>query len=186
MKRLALTIVIPMLALPAVGLAASFAYGEHGASQPHRAARHHRVVRHHPRHPHRKQSRSTLHAPVGHAASARSSFSLVVTPTTVSATAGAGASLTVRTNGSSQTLSLSATGLPAGVRASFDPSRVRAGGTSELSLTAASSASAGNSKFAVLGAGQTGTESVQVPLSVKAAARQTTTTASTTTASATT
>src|SRR5439155_251570 len=71
-------------------------------------------------------------------------FSVAVSPSSVTVAPGGTATLTVTTakvNSSTQTVSLSVSGLPSGVTGSFNPTSVTAGGSSTLTLTASSTAS---------------------------------------------
>jgi serine protease len=70
-------------------------------------------------------------------------FTIAVSPATVTIAPSGTATLTVTTaavNGSTQSISLSAAGLPSGVTGSFSPATVTAGGSSTLTLTASASA----------------------------------------------
>src|SRR5262249_58242306 len=67
-------------------------------------------------------------------------------PASASVTQGSSTPVTVSTaltSGSAQSIALSASGLPSGVRASFSPTAVSAGGSSTLTLTATGSAATG-------------------------------------------
>jgi serine protease len=80
-------------------------------------------------------------------------FSIALSPASATVAAGSSATFTVSTspiNGSSQTISLSVSGLPSGVTGSFSPTSVTAGGSSTLTVTASASAT-GSSNFTVSG-----------------------------------
>jgi hypothetical protein len=85
-------------------------------------------------------------------------FSLAVSPSSSTVTAGSSTTVTVSTaalGGSTQSISLSVSGLPAGVTGAFSPATVTAGGASTLTLTAASSAAAATATYTVSGASTT-------------------------------
>jgi hypothetical protein len=74
-------------------------------------------------------------------------FSLSATPSSQTVTAGGGASFSVTAaaqNGFVGTISLNASGLPAGATAAFSPTSLNSSGTSTLTISTASSASAGS------------------------------------------
>ena len=104
--------------------------------------------------------------------STQSDFSVSVNPTNVSVAAGSNATATVSTavtSGSSESVALSASGLPSGVTASFFPSSVNSGSSSTLTFTASSAAAAGNYSVTVTGTGSTGSHTATLTLSVTAA-----------------
>src|SRR5207237_7204085 len=73
-------------------------------------------------------------------------FSLGVSPASLALVRGSSGAVTVVTGvaaGAAQAVALSATGLPAGVVASFSPASITAGTTSRLTLTTSSSIAAG-------------------------------------------
>jgi hypothetical protein len=112
-------------------------------------------------------------AAFGPASSGPSDFSVSVNPTNLSVAAGSSGSATVSTavtSGSSESVALSASGLPSGVTASFSPPSVASGASSTLSFTASASAAAGNYSITVTGTGSTGTHTATLTLSVTAAA----------------
>ncbi len=83
------------------------------------------------------------------------SFGLSAAPESQSVTAGSNAALTVSTsafNSFSGNISLSVTGLPAGVSASFSPSSVAAGSISTLTIKTTSGTLTGNYTFDIIGA----------------------------------
>jgi len=112
-------------------------------------------------------------AALGPASTGPSDFSVSVNPTNLSVAAGSNATATVSTavtSGGSQSVSLSASGLPSGVTASFSPSTVNSGSSSTLTLSASSSAAVGNSSITITGTGSTGSHTATLTLSVTAAA----------------
>ncbi|GAA4674159.1 hypothetical protein GCM10023347_30360 [Streptomyces chumphonensis] len=83
-------------------------------------------------------------------------FSLALSPSSGSVDAGAAVTASVATEttrGSAQSVSLSASGLPQGVTASFSPSSVTSGESSQLTLTAAAAAASGTYTVTVRGTG---------------------------------
>ncbi|MGN9768075.1 M28 family peptidase [Micromonospora sp. SD12] len=91
--------------------------------------------------------------------SATNDFSVAVSPTSGSVQRGASTTATVSTAttaGTAQTVGLSATGLPAGVTASFSPSSVTSGGSATMTLSASASAAVGTYTVTVTGAGSGG------------------------------
>jgi subtilisin family serine protease len=87
-------------------------------------------------------------------------FSVAVSPGSATVTAGGSATTTVSTavtSGSAQPVSLSATGLPAGASASFNPASVTAGGSSILTVATSASTPAGTFPVKVTGSGGGGT-----------------------------
>jgi subtilase family serine protease len=96
-------------------------------------------------------------------------FSVSVNPTNVSVAAGSNATATVATavtSGSSESVALSASGLPSGVTASFSPSTVNSGSSSTLTFTASSAAAAGNYSITITGTASTGSHTTTLTLSV--------------------
>jgi hypothetical protein len=87
-----------------------------------------------------------------------SDFTIAVSPASASIVQGAGGTITVSTGAinASETVSLSATGLPAGVTGSFSPAAFSSGGSSTLTLTAASSAAVGTATVTIVGVGASG------------------------------
>ena len=95
-------------------------------------------------------------------------FTMAVTPASRSVVAGNSATYTVATsavNGSTQSISLSVTGLPAGAAGSFSPATVTAGGSSTLTVTTSATASA--TTFTVTGTSTT-THSTTASITVTA------------------
>ena len=100
-------------------------------------------------------------------------FSLTAAPASATLAAGASTTITVTTavtSGAAQSVSLTASGLPAGVTASFSPASVTAGATSTLTLTAASTAAAASATVTVTGTASSGAHTASVALTVTAAA----------------
>jgi Calcineurin-like phosphoesterase/Purple acid Phosphatase, N-terminal domain len=96
-------------------------------------------------------------------------FAISVSPQSVSVTQGGAASANVTTavsSGAAQTVTLSASGLPAGVSAAFNPVSVTAGGTSALTLTTSASTPAGGYTVTVIGTGTTATHTASLGLTV--------------------
>ncbi|MFC8538390.1 M28 family peptidase [Streptomyces sp. NPDC057249] len=88
--------------------------------------------------------------------SGNNDFSLSLDPASGSVKPGSSVTATVRTtvtSGSAQTVSLSASGLPSGVTASFSPASVQSGGTSAMTVTTTSAAAPGSYTFTVKGDG---------------------------------
>jgi len=95
-----------------------------------------------------------------------------VSPSSSTVAAGGTTSYTVATmalNGSTQTIALSVSGLPAGVTGSFNPASVTAGGSSTLTLTAATSAPAVTATFTVTGTSGSTAHSANASVTVTAA-----------------
>jgi subtilase family serine protease len=108
-------------------------------------------------------------AAFGPGSTGQSDFSVSVNPTSVSVAAGSNATATVSTavtSGSSESVALSASGLPSGVTASFNPTTVNSGSSSTLTFTASSSAAAGNYSVTITGTASTGSHTATVTLSV--------------------
>jgi hypothetical protein len=98
-------------------------------------------------------------------------FSVSVNPTTLSIVQGQSGSASVTTavtSGSAQTVALSASGLPAGATASFNPSSVSGAATSTLTVTTAASTPAGTYTVTITGAAASGSRSVNLSLTVTA------------------
>ena len=95
-------------------------------------------------------------------------FSVSLSPTSRAVNRGSATTVTVntaRTSGSAQTMSLSVSGLPAGVVATFNPQAVNAGATSTLTLSTNSATPTGNFTVTVTGTG-TVTRSANLTLTV--------------------
>ncbi|MGK5442083.1 M4 family metallopeptidase [Micromonospora sp. URMC 105] len=83
-------------------------------------------------------------------------FSVSLSPTSGSVTAGGSVSTTVgtaTTSGTAQTVTFSATGLPTGATASFSPASVTSGGSSTLTIATTAGTPAGTYTVTVTGAG---------------------------------
>ncbi|GAC1658927.1 MAG: hypothetical protein NVS9B1_20000 [Candidatus Dormibacteraceae bacterium] len=95
-------------------------------------------------------------------------FSISASPSSQSVNQGAGTSYTVSTtttSGPAQTVNLSASGLPAGAAATFNPASVTSGGTSTMAVTTSASTPAGTYTITITGTGTT-THSTTVTLAV--------------------
>ncbi len=102
-------------------------------------------------------------------------FTLSPSPTSVSVTQGGTASTTISTaatGGFNSAISLSASGLPAGVTASFNPGSIAApgNGSSTLTFTASGTATTGTTNVTVTASGGGVTHTTTVALTVNAAA----------------
>jgi hypothetical protein len=96
-------------------------------------------------------------------------FSISVSPASGAANPGSSVTTTVATtlsSGSAQTVTLSASGLPAGATASFNPTSVTAGGTSQLTITTSASTPAGTSTITITGKGTSTTHTATFSLTV--------------------
>jgi subtilisin family serine protease len=96
-------------------------------------------------------------------------FSVAVSPTAGSTAAGGSVSTTVSTattSGSPQSVSFSASGLPAGATASFSPASVTSGGSSTLTISTSASTPAGTYPVTVTGTGASGSRSATFTLTV--------------------
>nr|WP_316521573.1 M28 family peptidase [Kitasatospora sp. K002] len=101
--------------------------------------------------------------------SGNNDFSLSLNPASGTVQPGASTSATVGTavtSGTAQSVSLTASGLPSGVTASFNPSSVQAGSSSTLTLAASSAAAAGTYQITVTGTAGTTTHTAQYGLTV--------------------
>jgi hypothetical protein len=99
-------------------------------------------------------------------------FSISASPSTITVAQGQGASTSVSTavtNGSAQSVSLSAGGLPSGATASFNPTTVTSGGNSTLTITTSATTPAAISTITITGTGASATHSTTVGLTVTAA-----------------
>ncbi len=102
-------------------------------------------------------------------------FSLSASPTSLSVTQGSSGSTTISTSvtgGFNSAISLSASGLPSGVTASFNPSSIGApgSGNSTLTFSASSTATTGTTNVTVTASGGGVTHTTTVALTVNAAA----------------
>jgi hypothetical protein len=98
-------------------------------------------------------------------------FSIAASPSSVSVVQGQAVSTTISTavvSGSTQAVALSASGLPAGTSAVFNPASVSAGAGSTLTLTTSSGTPTGSTSITVTGTGSSATHSTTVSLSVSA------------------
>ncbi|ROO61133.1 subtilisin family serine protease [Micromonospora sp. Llam0] len=100
-------------------------------------------------------------------------FSLTVGPADATAPAGDTVTITVTstvTAGGTQSVALSAVGLPTGATATFTPSTIGAdGGTSTLTVTTATLTTPGTYSLLILGTGASATRAVRFALTVEAA-----------------
>jgi len=98
-------------------------------------------------------------------------FTLSSSPTSLSVTQGSSGATTITvnpTNGFTGSVSLSASGLPAGVTASFNPASTN--GTSSLTLTTSATATTGTATVTITGTSGSLTHTTTVTLTVNAAA----------------
>jgi hypothetical protein len=105
----------------------------------------------------------TVTAPVGN------DFSLSLNPASGTAVQGSPTSATVTTavtSGNAQTVTLSASGLPAGATATFNPAQITAGANSTLSITTATSTPAGTYPITVTGTTASATHTATYTLTV--------------------
>jgi hypothetical protein len=105
----------------------------------------------------------------GTSGSTSSDFSVAVSPSSGSVTAGGSTTTTVNTavsSGSAQAVSLSAAGQPGGVTVSFSPSSVTAGSSSTMSISTSTSIPAGSYTITVTGSASSGSHSATYTLTV--------------------
>ncbi|MEU7994652.1 S8 family serine peptidase [Micromonospora sp. NPDC049060] len=96
-------------------------------------------------------------------------FSVSVSPTAGSTAPGGSVTATVATattNGSAQSVSLSASGLPSGATASFSPATVTSGGSSALTISTSASTPAGTYSVTVTGTAASGSRTATYSLTV--------------------
>ena len=96
-------------------------------------------------------------------------FTLSASPASGTAVAGSAATTTVTTTaigGDSETVNLSASGLPAGTTASFNPATVSPGGSSTLTLSTSTATPAGSYPIAITGTGTSNTHTTTYTLTV--------------------
>ena len=96
-------------------------------------------------------------------------FSITATPNTGSVNPGGSVSTTVSTaltNGSTQTIALSASGLPAGATATFNPTSVTTGGSSTLTIATATTTPPGTYAVTITGTGTFVTHTTAYALTV--------------------
>jgi hypothetical protein len=101
-----------------------------------------------------------------------SDFSVSASPSALTVQAGSSGTVTVSTSvvaGSAESISLSTSGLPAGVTVSFTPASVSSGQNSTMTVTASASAAASISSVTITGSATTGTHTTTVSLTVLAA-----------------
>ena len=102
---------------------------------------------------------------------ASNDFSISASPSSVSVTAGGSGTTTINTavtSGSAESISLSASGVPAGASASFSPASVTAGGSSTLTLNSGTAA-VGTYTVTVTGTAASATHSTPVTFTVNSA-----------------
>jgi hypothetical protein len=100
---------------------------------------------------------------------AANDFTISVNPRSAAVDPGSTATATVSTAttaGTAQTVSLSASGLPAGAAAAFNPMSVTSGGSSTLTLTTATSTPAGTFPITITGTGTSATHTTTFNLTV--------------------
>ncbi|MFU8874887.1 M4 family metallopeptidase [Micromonospora sp. SL4-19] len=96
-------------------------------------------------------------------------FSVSLSPTSGSVTAGNAVSTTASTattSGTAQTVTFSASGLPSGATASFSPSSVTSGGSSTLTISTTSGTAPGTYSVTVTGTGTSATHTATYTLTV--------------------
>jgi hypothetical protein len=96
-------------------------------------------------------------------------FSIALSPTSGSVTAGSSATSTVNTtvtSGSAQTVNLSASGLPTGATASFNPTSVTAGTSSTLTVATSASTPAGTYPITITATATSGSHTASYTLTV--------------------
>ena len=102
-------------------------------------------------------------------APATNDFSISVSPSSVTVAAGSAGTSTVSTaitSGSAQSVTLSATGQPAGVTVSFSPASVTSGASSTLTASTTAAAAAGSYPITVKGTGTSATHTATLTLTV--------------------
>lgn len=96
-------------------------------------------------------------------------FAISTAPTSATVSQGSAATTTVSTTvtaGSAQAVALSASGLPSGATASFNPASVTAGASSTLTISTAASTPAGSYPIAIVGNGTSATHTTTFSLNV--------------------
>jgi hypothetical protein len=104
-------------------------------------------------------------------------FSIAASPTSVSIAAGFSGSVTISsatTSGSAQTISLTASGAPAGVTASFSPASVTSGASSTLTISTTTATAAGSFTLTVTGTAASGSHATTVAVTITTAGTCTT------------
>ena len=98
---------------------------------------------------------------------ATNDFSIAATSPTIAAGASGSSSITTAvTNGSAETVALSASGLPTGVTLAFSPTSVTSGADSTATITVASTVAAGTYSILVTGTASSGTHTATISLTV--------------------
>jgi len=100
-----------------------------------------------------------------------SDFSISASPSTLSVAQGASGNSTISTtviSGAAQSVSLSASGQPAGTTVSFSPASVTTGGSSTMSVNVGASTTPGSYTVTVTGTGASATHTTTVDLTVTA------------------
>jgi endoglucanase len=106
---------------------------------------------------------------LGGSSSTSNDFSVSLSASSASVTAGNSATATVDTAvaaGSAESVALTASGAPSGVTVSFSPSSVTSGGTSTMTVSSTSSAAAGTYPITVTGTASSGSHSTTYTLTV--------------------
>ncbi|MBS2024161.1 MAG: PPC domain-containing protein, partial [Deltaproteobacteria bacterium] len=96
-------------------------------------------------------------------------FSLSTSPTSLNIQAGSSGSSSISTavtTGSAQSISLTVTGQPSGMTASFSPTSVTAGGSSTLSISTTSATTAGTYTLTVKGTATSGSHTAAITVTV--------------------
>ncbi|MEU6999798.1 M28 family peptidase [Nonomuraea sp. NPDC046570] len=96
-------------------------------------------------------------------------FSISANPSSGSVQAGQSATVTIgsaTSAGTAQTVTLSASGLPAGATASFNPASVTSGGSSTLTISTSAATPTGSHTVTVTGTGETATRTASYTLTV--------------------
>ena len=112
---------------------------------------------------------SLQEALLGGTSSTSNDFSLSLSASSASVTAGGSATATVNTavaSGSAESVALTASGAPSGVTVSFSPASVTSGGTSTMTVSTTSSAAAGTYAITVTGTASSGSHSATYTLTV--------------------
>ena len=100
-------------------------------------------------------------------------FSISASPNALSVAQGSSGTSTISTavtSGAAQSVSLSASGLPLGASASFNPASVTAGGSSTLTVSVGAATASGTYTISVTGTGTSATHTTSVVLTVTSAA----------------
>ncbi len=112
---------------------------------------------------------SSLQGALSGSSSTGNDFSLSLSPSAASLTAGGGATAAVSTavaGGGAESVALSASGAPSGVTVSFSPTSVTSGASSTMSVSTTSSAAAGTYSITVTGTASSGSHSATYTLTV--------------------